>query len=215
MPKSWSKIKIFHLLTHTSGIPDFEPGTHWKYSNSGYVVLGKLIEKVSGMRYAQFVRDNIFTPIGMSDSGYDSNVAIIPRRASGYRPGEQGALLNAEYIDMSGPFAAGALYSTTEDLLKWEIALFADKVVSSASLTKMTTPVLNNYAFGLYVEQRGGHKLIWHKGGINGFTTELHYWPDQRITIVVLANEESSARTDIAAKLDDLAQEHTESAASE
>jgi CubicO group peptidase (beta-lactamase class C family) len=235
-PEAWSKITIFNLLTHTSGIPnftalpdyegsktiaispeqriarlrdqplDFEPGTKWKYSSSGYVVLGELIEKVSGMRYAQFVRDNIFTPIGMNDSGYDSNAAIIARRASGYRTGEKGALLNAEYIDMSVPFAAGALYSTTGNLLKWEIALFAGKVVSAASLTKMSTPFMSNYAFGIFVEQRGGHKLIWHNGGIDGFSTELRYWPDQRITVVVLANEESSARTDIAAKLDDLAQ---------
>jgi len=245
IPESWSKITIFHLLTHTSGIPnftnlpdyagskgtatspeqriarlrdqplDFEPGTKWAYSNSGYVVLGQLIQQVSGVPYAQFVRDNIFTPIGMNDSGYDSNSAIIARRASGYRTGKKGTLLNAEYIDMSIPFAAGALYSTTQDLLKWEIALFAGKVVSAASLTKMTTPFMRNYAFGLMVEQRGGHKIIWHNGGIDGFSTELHYWPDQRITVVVLANEESSARTDIAAKLDDLAQGRTVSLPSE
>jgi CubicO group peptidase (beta-lactamase class C family) len=108
------------------------------------VVLGELIEKVSGIRYAEFVRDNIFTPIGMNDSGYDTNAAIIARRASGYRTGEKGALLNAEYIDMTVPFAAGALYSTTEDLLKWEIALSAGKVVSAASLTRMITPFMSN-----------------------------------------------------------------------
>jgi CubicO group peptidase (beta-lactamase class C family) len=236
VPEAWSKITIFNLLTHTSGIPnftalpdyeaskataispqqriarlrdqplDFDPGTKWAYSNSGYAVLGELIEKMSGVPYAQFVRDNIFTPIGMNDSGYDSNSAIIERRASGYRKEAAGALLNAEYIDMTVPYAAGGLYSTTEDLLKWEIALFSDKVVSAASLTKMITPFMSNYAFGLFVEQRGGHELIWHDGGIDGFGTELHYWPDQRIKVVVLANEESSARTDIAAKLDDLAQ---------
>ena len=245
VPESWSKITIFHLLTHTSGIPnftslpdyagskgtatspeqriarlrdqplDFDPGTKWAYSNSGYVVLGELIQEVSGVPYAQFVRDNILTPIGMNDSGYDSNAAIIARRASGYRTGKKGTLLNAEYIDMSVPFAAGALYSTTEDLLKWQIALFAGKVVSPASLTKMTTPFIGNYAFGLFVEQRGEHKFIGHNGGIDGFSTDLHYWPDQRITVVVLANEESSARTDIAAKLDDLAQGRTVSLPSE
>ena len=245
IPESWSTITIFHLLTHTSGIPnftslpdyagskgtatspeqriarlrdqplDFDPGTKWAYSNSGYVVLGEIIQEVSGVPYAQFVRDNILTPIGMNDSGYDSNAAIIARRASGYRTGKKGTLLNADYIDMSVPFAAGALYSTTEDLLKWEIELFAGKVVTAASLTKMTTPFMGNYAFGVFVEQRGERKCIWHNGGIDGFSTDLHYWPDQRITVVVLANEESSARTDIAAKLDDLAQGRTVSLPSE
>jgi CubicO group peptidase (beta-lactamase class C family)/tetratricopeptide (TPR) repeat protein len=236
MPKSWSKITIYHLLTHTSGIPnftaladyegskaaaispeqriarlrdqplDFDPGTRWAYSNSGYVVLGELIQKVSGVPYAQFVRDNIFTPIGMKDSGYDSNSAVIERRASGYRMGAAGALLNAEYIDMTVPYAAGGLYSTTPDLLKWETALFGGKVLTEASLAKMITPFMSNYAFGLGVEQRGEHKRIAHNGGIDGFRTEMHYWPDQKITVVVLANEETGAPADIVAKLDDLAQ---------
>jgi CubicO group peptidase (beta-lactamase class C family) len=239
VPEAWSKIMIFNLLTHTSGIPnftalpdyegskaaaispeqriarlrdqplDFDPGTKWAYSNSGYVVLGDLIEKVGGVPYAQFVRDNIFTPIGMSDSGYDSNAAIIERRASGYRMGAAGALLNAEYIDMTVPFAAGGLYSTPPDLLKWETALFAGKVLTQASLTKMITPFMSNYAFGLDVEQRGEHKRIAHNGGIDGYSTVMHYWPDQRITVVVLGNEETGAPADIVAKLDELAQGRT------
>ena len=147
-PAAWDKITLYNLLTHTSGIPsftgfpdyaesepfattpanlvarfrdkplEFEPGTKWNYSNSGYALLGYLIEKVSGESYADFVQKNIFTPLGMKDSGYDSASAIIPHRASGYVAGPQGRE-NAGFIHMSVPFAAGALYSTTEDLLKW------------------------------------------------------------------------------------------------
>jgi CubicO group peptidase (beta-lactamase class C family) len=235
VPTAWRKVTIFNLLTHTSGIPnftalpdyagskgvgispeqriaqlrdrplDFDPGTKWAYSNSGYVVLGEIIEKVSGVPYGQFVRDNIFTPFGMNDSGYDSNSQIIERRASGYRIGAAGPLLNAEYIDMTVPYAAGGLYSTTPDLLKWERALFGGKVITEASLAKMTTPFLSNYAFGLKVEQRRELKVIMHDGNIDGFSTVMHYWPNQRITVVVLANEETTSPADIADKLDDLA----------
>jgi CubicO group peptidase (beta-lactamase class C family) len=141
----------------------------------------------------------------MNDSGYDSNSQIIERRASGYRIGAAGPLLNAEYIDMTVPYAAGGLYSTTPDLLKWERALFGGKVLTEASLAKMTTPFLSNYAFGLRVEQRGDHKVIMHDGNIDGFSTVMRYWPDQGITVVVLANEETTAPADIADRLDDLA----------
>jgi CubicO group peptidase (beta-lactamase class C family) len=150
-PTAWDKVTIYNLLTHTSGIPnftnfpdyssteatpttpeklvarfrdkplEFQPGEKWNYSNSGYVLLGYLIEKISGQTYEQFVQQNIFTPLGMKDSGYDSNRAVMQHRATGYTPSEYGPV-NAGYIDMSIPFSAGALYSTTEDLLKWELA---------------------------------------------------------------------------------------------
>src|SRR5690348_14997391 len=178
-PAAWDKITIFHVLTHTSGIPsftsfpdyesreaqamtpeklvewfrdkplEFEPGTKWNYSNSGYILLGYLIEKISGQPYSQFVQKNIFTPLGMKDSGYDSNKAIIPHRDSGYTPNEKGELQNAGYIDMTIPLSAGALYSTTLDLLKWEQSLFVGKLISASSLQKMITPFKSDYAFGL------------------------------------------------------------------
>jgi CubicO group peptidase (beta-lactamase class C family) len=137
-PAAWDKITIFNLLTHTSGIPDFtgfpdyrsiepfpitpeklvalfrdkpldfQPGTKWSYSNSGYVLLGYLIEKISGESYAKFVERNIFKPLGMRDSGYDSNSAIIPDRAQGYTP-VHGGLVNAGYVNMTVPFSAGGL----------------------------------------------------------------------------------------------------------
>ena len=229
-PAAWDKITIYNLLTHTSGIPnftgfadyqklepfattseqlvarfrdkplDFEPGEKWQYSNSGYVLLGHLIEKITGDSYEKFVRENIFTPLGMKDSGYDSNSAVIPHRASGYVAGKNG-FENAGFIHMSIPHGAGALYSTTEDLLKWEQGLFGGKLLKAASLEKMTTPFKSNYAFGLQVETAGGHKVIEHSGGIEGFNTELAYYPDDKLTVVVLGNVNGGAPGDIARKL--------------
>lgn len=230
-PPAWDKITFFHLLTHTSGIPsftgfpdyastealattpeklvarfrdkplEFQPGEKWNYSNSGYVLLGYLIEKISGEPYSQFVQENIFTPLGMKDSGYDSNTAIIPHRDSGYTPNEKGELQNAGYINMTIPLSAGALYSTTLDLLKWEQGLFGGKLISAASLQKMTTPFKSDYGFGLGVRDVKGHKLIEHGGGIEGFNTELAYYPDEKLTVIVLSNQNTGATGDIAMKL--------------
>ena len=229
-PAAWDKITIFHLLTHTSGIPsftsfpdyrsteaiattpeklvgrfrdkplNFQPGEKWEYSNSGYVLLGYLLEKISGQRYKGFIQENIFKPLGMNDSGYDSNAAIIPHRASGYTPTPTG-IVNAGYIDMTIPFSAGALYSTTGDLLRWEQGLFGGKVISPASLTKMTTPFKNDYAFGLGVRTLNGHKLIDHGGGIEGFNTQMSYYPDDKLTVIVLSNLNGSAPAEMAPKL--------------
>jgi CubicO group peptidase (beta-lactamase class C family) len=229
-PAAWDKITIFNLLTHTSGIPSFtefpdyvklepfaasaeqlvarfrdkplafEPGAKWSYSNSGYVLLGYLIEKITGGSYEKFVRENIFTPLDMKDSGYDSNSAVIARRASGYVNGKSG-YENAGFIHMSIPHGAGALYSTTEDLLKWERGLFGARLVSAASLQKMTTPFKNDYACGLIVNTAGSRKGFAHGGGIEGFNTELAYYPDDKLTVVVLANVNGQAPGEIAAKL--------------
>lgn len=229
-PAAWDKITIFHVLTHTSGIPnftsfleypklepfattpeklvalfrdkplDFEPGEKWNYSNSGYVLLTYLIEKISGSKYETFVRENLFTPLGMKDSGYDSNSAVISHRASGYTSNNN-QLENAGFVHMSIPQGAGALYSTTEDLLKWEQGLFGGKVLKPASLEKMTTPFKNNYAFGLEVQTAGGHKVIEHGGGIEGFNTQLSYYPEDKLTVVVLGNVNGGAPGQIAAQL--------------
>jgi CubicO group peptidase (beta-lactamase class C family) len=229
-PAAWDKVTIFHLLTHTSGIPsftsfpdlptrqlqamtpqqlvdwfrdkplEFEPGTKWNYSNSGYVLLGYLIEKISGQSYAEFVQQNIFTPLGMKDSGYDSNSAIIERRAAGYSPGKNGPE-NAGFVNMTVPLSAGALYSTTEDLLRWEQGLFGGKLLSLASLAKMTTPFKNDYAFGLGVSSANGHKIIAHNGGIQGFNTSLAYYPGDKLVVAVLGNLNGGAPDQIASSL--------------
>ena len=229
-PAAWDKITFFHLLTHTSGIPsftsfpdyrsretqaitpeklvewfrdkplEFQPGEKWNYSNSGYVLLGYLIEKISGESYSDFVQKNIFTPLGMKDSGYDSNTAIIMHRASGYSPAKDG-VQNAGYVHMSIPLSAGGLYSTTEDLLRWEQGLFGGKLLTSASLAKMTTPFKQDYAFGLEVSTSKGHPKIEHGGGIEGFNTALAYYPDDKLVVVVLANLNGPAADELSAKL--------------
>jgi len=227
-PAAWEPITIFNLLTHTSGIPnlssipgrpdaalrpatpeqllvvvrdrplDFPPGTKWEYSNSGYDVLGYLIEKLSGETYAKFVQDNIFTPLGMKDSGYDSSTEIIRQHAVGYVHGADG-LAVAPYVDMSTFYSAGALYSTTEDLLKWEEALFGGKVVSPASLARMITPFKNDYAFGLEVHAAAnGDKIVSHTGQVSGFDACLMYVPAEKLTVIVLANLEGRAEYQIA-----------------
>jgi CubicO group peptidase (beta-lactamase class C family) len=222
-PTAWDAITIHHLLTHTSGIPnftaqpaiaatlklsahtpeqiiatvkdqplDFAVGERMLYSNSGYLVLGMLIEKLSGASYATFVQDNIFTPLGMSNSGYDSNTKVILKRAAGYSRTPEG-LVNAAFIHMSVPHAAGALYSTTEDMLKWERALTGGKVVSAASFNKMLTPEKSDYAYGVIVRRHLGHRRIWHNGGIDGFNTSMAHYPDSKVTVIVLGNVNGQA----------------------
>jgi CubicO group peptidase (beta-lactamase class C family) len=171
------------------------------YSNSGYVVLGDIIQKVSGQSYEKFVTDNIFTPLGMKDSGYDSNTAIIKRRASGYIRLPNGTYVHAGYLHMSIPHAAGALYSTTHDLLKWEQALFAGKVVSPASLERMITPFKNDYAFGLVSTLVKERRVIAHDGGIDGFNTSMVYYPESKTVVIALANVNGNAPGAITAQL--------------
>jgi CubicO group peptidase (beta-lactamase class C family) len=211
------KITIHNLLTHTSGIPnftdlpdylkiqtlpspvlqtverfknlplDFAPGEKFSYSNSGYILLGAVIEKVTGGTYEEFVRENIFRPLGMEGSGYDHNETILKSRASGYEFPED-RMANASYIDMSIPHAAGALYSTVEDLYKWDRALYTDKLISPASRTRLFTPFKGTYAYGWSIGSFAGRKTIGHGGGINGFTTDIIRFPDDDACVIVLNN---------------------------
>ncbi len=207
-PASWDKITIYHLLTHTSGIredaakyepgtPDklvfndrplnFQPGEQLAYTNLGYIVLGYLLERISGQTYEEFVQENIFKPLGMNDSGLMSFVSIIPRRASGYWPGSNGTE-NADRPDARMGFSSGSLYSTTEDLLRWEEGLFGGKLLTPASLRKMTTPFKSDYACGLYVKRVNGRLMIEHDGNNIGFNSDMAYYPEDRIAVIVLAN---------------------------
>ena len=221
-PPAWDKVTVRHLLTHTSGVPNFTsfeeyrkqrtlpatldsliarfrhkplffpPGYKGSYSNSGYILLTAIVEKASGQPYAAFIAENLFKPLGMSDSGYDTHAALIPHRAAGYTPGAKG-MTNADYLDMTIPQGAGALYSTTHDLLKWETGLFGGKLLKPDSLAAMTTPVKNDYGFGIGVSRKDGVTTISHSGGIEGFNTWLGYDPDRHLVVVVLANLEGGA----------------------
>jgi CubicO group peptidase (beta-lactamase class C family) len=216
-PKAWEGVTIHHLLTHTGGVPsytddpeypkkmrmpetvtsmiarfrnkplDFRPGEKFHYSNSGYFLLGAIIEKLSGKSYEAFLKEAIFDPLGMKDTGYDHAATVLAGRASGYSLDGDG-LKNAEYLDMAQPYAAGSLYSTVEDLARWDRALRDGKLISKASYTKMYNPFKNNYAYGWTVTTEKGRKAIGHGGGINGFATEILRYPDQRLCVVVLCN---------------------------
>jgi CubicO group peptidase (beta-lactamase class C family) len=207
-PAVWDKITIYHLLTHTSGIPDdaakyepgtpdklvfndrplnFQPGEQWSYTNLGYIVLGYLLERISGQTYEEFVQENIFKPLGMKDSGLMSFVTIIPRRASGYWPGSNG-IENADRPDARIGFSSGSLYSSTEDLLRWNEGLFGGKLLTPASVRKMTTPFKGDYACGLYVKRVDGHLMIEHDGNNIGFNSDMAYYPEDRIAVIALAN---------------------------
>jgi len=221
-PAAWEPITIRQVLTHTSGIPnytdapdfakkailpistsdllvdykskplDFAPGEKFNYSNSGYHLLGLIVEKASGKSYKDFLQENIFTPLGLNDTGYDSHENIIKHRAAGYtRKGE--GFVNAAYMDMLIPFAAGALYSTTEDLLKWDQALYTDKLLTQKSRDEMFTPAKGTYAYGWNVGKRGNHRSISHGGGIYGFATQIARYPDDRVTVIVLSNVEGAS----------------------
>jgi CubicO group peptidase (beta-lactamase class C family) len=231
-PAAWDKITLFHLLTHTSGLPDytnlpdytklqtlptsaeqimarfrdkpleFQPGEKMKYCNSGYVILTYVIEKITGGSYEKFLQDQILTPLGLKDTGYDSAAHVIRHRATGYLLNANNEIETSHFVDMTVPQGAGALYSTTGDLLKWELALFGGNVLKPASLEKMTTPFLNHYGFGLFIRTDHGRKMIEHTGGIDGFNTDLAYYPDEKLTIVVFRNVNTRWRqTDITAKL--------------
>lgn len=220
-PAAWQKITIHHLLTHTSGIPnftsfpdyvrtmherspvartierfkdkplDFPPGEKYSYSNSGYVLLGYILEKVAGQEYADYLQQNVFGPLKMRNTGYDTFSAVLKNRASGYsRRG--GEVVNAAYLDMTVPHAAGALYSTVNDLYLWDQALYTDKLVSKASLERIFTPFKSEYAYGWMVTKRFNRKSITHGGGINGFATTIDRYPDDRACVIVLTNLEGS-----------------------
>ena len=229
-PDAWKPITLHHVLTHSSGIPnftsfpdytktmmmasppaetlkrfldrplDFEPGSKFSYSNSGYVLLGLIVEKASGLKYEDFLKARIFDPLGMKDSGYDHGETVMPRRASGYRKSGQ-ELLNAEYMDMSIPHGAGSLYSTVEDLLKWDQALYTEKLLPKEALARMFTPFKGNYAYGWFVTTKDGETHIGHGGGINGFATHIERVTEPRLVSIALANVLPSEPAKVAADL--------------
>lgn len=170
---------------------DFPPGEKWRYDNSGYIFLGVIIEKVSGEKYAAYLRKHIFDPLEMRDSGYDDTAEILKNRAAGYSSGPNG-FRNADYLDMSLPYAAGSLYSTVRDLYRWDRALYTGKVLTKASREKMWTPVMNDYGYGWGIKQVRNHKQMAHGGGINGFSTFIGRYPSDDAVVIVLSNNERS-----------------------
>jgi CubicO group peptidase (beta-lactamase class C family) len=171
---------------------EFEPGSKFEYSNSNFEVLGIVIEKVSGQPYDKLLRERLLDPLGMSDTGLDTDELVLPKRAEGYRRMGK-SLTVARSGSMSVPWAAGSMYSTTGDLLKWEHGLFGGKVLSADSLAQMTKPGLGDYGLGVFVRNENGLRTVSHGGGIEGFNTSLAYVPERRLAVIVLCNENGGA----------------------
>ncbi|MCA1600915.1 MAG: serine hydrolase [Acidobacteria bacterium] len=218
------KVTVHQLLNHTSGIPsytslpgffndvsrntftvddfvkkyasndlEFEPGSKFSYNNSGYFLLGAIVEKVTGQTYEKALKERILNPLGMKSTGYDHHGTLIEKRASGYQK-TPGGYVNAPYLDMSIPYAAGSMYSTVEDLYLWDQALYMDRVLSAATKELMYKPNLDDYAYGWVATkaklETGTESVpkIKHGGGINGFNTVIVRFPAQKHLIVMLDN---------------------------
>jgi len=235
-PLQGKKVSIHQLLNHTSGIHsytsspswqktwnevlspdaiikfvaadtfDFAPGSAYRYNNTGYVLLGMVIEKASGQSYAKYLDTQFFKPLGLRQTSYCPSHTSDPAFALGYSKGPNGTV-RAQFLDLSHPFSAGALCSTVGDLVKWQRALDAGKVVSPASYALMSTAdTLNsgrkiNYGFGLVPGMFNGHKTISHTGGINGFATAATYVPDDSLSIVVFTNYDAESPQSLVANL--------------
>jgi CubicO group peptidase (beta-lactamase class C family) len=177
---------------YASGNLEFEPGSKYSYNNSGYFLLGAIIEQVTGKPYEQVLKERILDPVGMKNTGYDHYDTLIQKRAAGYTKTADG-YRNAAYLDMSIPYAAGSLYSTVEDLYLWDQALYTDKLISAQSKELLFKPFLDNYAYGWVV--RAAFKVndqpvqvISHGGGINGFATVIMRFPKEKHLVVLLDN---------------------------
>jgi D-alanyl-D-alanine carboxypeptidase len=222
------RITIEQALTHTSGLPNlvdlpdfdslarrdhgvqallaltnalplhFEPGASYRYSDTGYILLGAIIERVSGLRYGDYVEAKIFRPLGMRESYYADDRRIIPRRAAGYTL-RDGRVVRAPFMSMTVPHAAGALASTVDDLLRWHLALRRGSVVPQALLQRAWQPRdlpdgrQSGYGFGFQVCTVEAHRSIEHGGFINGFLANALMLPDDGLDIIVLVNSDADS----------------------
>ncbi len=226
-PTHGRRITVEHLLTHTSGIQsytgissfrdgarrdlsvdsliamfrdqpmNFAPGERFSYNNSGYVLLGAIIEKVSGMTYADFVRTRIFEPLGMRNSAYEVATAVVPGRVPGYdRVGTTAEIRVADFVSMTQPYAAGALISTVDDVLIWQRAVAEDRLLKPETWRRVFTPfaltngMSSGYGYGWFVAEAAGKPTIEHGGDIPGFSTNGLWIPSERLHVIVLANHQ-------------------------
>lgn len=202
-----TEITVRHLMTHTAGVPDFvsfeeaktrppesRPGERLNYSNIGYEMLGRIIEAVSGLSYEAYLAENIFRPLQMSHTGVDSRRRIIPGRAAGYQPDGKGGFTNADYTEPGKIPAAGGLYSTVDDLLRWDQALDSGALVSPETVAAAFKPATLNsgrqvgYGFGWMLATHRGLREVGHGGDISGYNASIARYPDLRFTVIVLSN---------------------------
>ena len=229
-PEAWRDITVRHLLTHTSGMTDyppefdlrrdytedelfqriktiplaFQPGEKWSYSNLGYVTLGILIRKVSGLFYGDFLQERVFKPLEMSTARIINEADIVPNRAAGYRL-VKGQLKNQNWVSPSmNTTADGALYLTIYDMAKWDAALYTDKLLKRSTLEQMWTPVkLSNgkthpYGFGWMLGEVRGHRIIEHGGSWQGFKAQITRYVDDKLTVIVFVNQARANQTKLA-----------------
>jgi CubicO group peptidase (beta-lactamase class C family) len=215
-------VTIRHLLLHTGGLPDyydvidtspgmptnqdaaellgkmaradFAPGERYEYSNAGYDMLGPIVEAASGMRFAEFVKQRIFTPLGMNNSRvHDDTLPVIPNRARGYEPVEGGFVLN-DYSALNAIVGSGDLFSTLNDLCLWDQALYTEELVAAATLELAFTSGTNNkgesldYGFGWRTDEYAGHERLRHGGSWVGFRSHIARIPALRFTVILLSN---------------------------
>ncbi len=229
-PETWKTITLHHLLTHTSGIPDFlgfpdfqarkclpstpsetllrfrdrplefAPGSEGRYSNSGYVVLAHVIENISGDTFANFLQKNVLDPLELRDTGTNTHREILSHRVRGYTPFRQG-LGNADYIDISIATGGGSLHSTVHDLRRWTLALHGGRLLDPALYRRMTTPTFHNYGYGLEIRGARGDRIISHSGGMEGFGAALQFRERDRVVSVVLANMNTNVAGGLANQL--------------
>ncbi len=238
-PTHGKKITVHHLLNHTSGIKsytamgnlndlarkdmtpkelidyfknepmDFDPGEAYRYNNSGFIILGYIIEQLSGKTYEEFIEKNIFKPLGMTSSYYGSHTRIIKNRASGYQ--QRDGFANAAYLSMTLPYAAGSLMSNVDDLLKWQQAIHNNTLITAATIKKaFTNYTLNNgnpinYGYGWSINEINGSPSIEHGGGIFAYTTMGVYVPEEDVYVAVLTNCDCNSPGDVATKIAALA----------
>jgi len=210
------RITIHHLLTHTSGIPNFtvaedekarvqpfslemtigkfknlplafSPGEKFEYCNAGYYLLGYIIEKVTGKDYAAVIKQNIFEPLGMTNSGYDYNQLVLKNRARGYNR-EKNELANASYIHMANVHASGGLYSTIEDMYLWDRALYTEKLIKQNTREQMFTPFTENYGYGWGIVTLFNRKMVGHNGDMEGFQANISRFIEDDVCIIILSN---------------------------
>lgn len=226
-----SRIKLHHLLTHTSGIPDytqtpsvmlkrttalsqtdllrifdqqpleFEPGTQFRYSNSGYVVLGAIIERVSGQSYEAFLHHRLLKPLKMLNSGYARREMGLPDRADGYTLNDDQGLIRAPQVDPPLLHSAGALYSTVDDMLLWDKALRDHSILDKKYIEVMLALYTGFYGYGWFIETLYGRRHTFHGGYLDGFNTTFDRWIDDNLCIVVFSNEDEAPVKKIARNL--------------
>jgi CubicO group peptidase (beta-lactamase class C family) len=223
-PESWKPITIHHLLTMTSAIPginvkdigalrglpipmeqwfettakkplEFTPGEKFRYLNAGYTVLGLIIERVSRQTYGEFLQTEIFTPLGMKRSGYEDPQKVIKHRATGYKQLQGDPITNVPFREIIRMYAAGGIYSTTEDLLIWDNALTSGKLLSKQSIEQMSTPFRDmvrgrGYAYGLWSSEMFGRRRLAHGGNASGFINYFARFPEDRVVVIVLSNNQ-------------------------